>query len=50
MGLAGHADKYKVPVGKSETKTQLKRPRHKWEDNIKMDVKEILWRGEVLKR
>ena len=32
---------YKVLVGKTEGKRQLGRPRHRWEDNIKMDVQEV---------
>jgi len=30
-----------VLVGKSEGKRLLARPRHKWEDNIKMDLREV---------
>jgi hypothetical protein len=32
---------YKVLGRKSEEKRPLKRPRHRWEDNIKMDVKNM---------
>ena len=32
---------YRVLVGKPESKRPLGRPRHKWEDNIKMDLKEM---------
>jgi hypothetical protein len=28
-------------VGRPEGKRPLGRPRHRWEDNIKMDIKEI---------
>jgi hypothetical protein len=28
-------------VGKPEGKRQLGRPRHRWEDNIKMDLEEV---------
>jgi hypothetical protein len=31
----------RVLVGKPEGKRQLGRPRHKWEDNIKMDFQEM---------
>jgi hypothetical protein len=32
---------YKIFVGKPEGKRPLKRPRRRWEDSIKMDLKEI---------
>jgi hypothetical protein len=32
---------YRVLVGRSEGKRPLGRPRYRWEDNIKMDFKEI---------
>jgi hypothetical protein len=32
---------YKLLVGKPEGRTPLGRPRHRWEDNIKMDLREI---------
>jgi hypothetical protein len=32
---------YRVLVGKSKGKRPVGRPRHKWEDNIKMDLREI---------
>jgi hypothetical protein len=31
---------YRVLVGKPEGKKPLERPRHRWEDNIKMDLRE----------
>jgi len=30
-------------LGKPEGKRQLGRPRHRWEDNIKMDLQEVGW-------
>jgi hypothetical protein len=30
---------------KSEGKIPLGRPRHRWEENIKMDLREIGWSG-----
>jgi hypothetical protein len=33
---------YKV-VGKPEGKRPLRRPRHRWEDNMKMDLQEVGW-------
>jgi len=32
-----------ILVGKSEGKRPLGRRRHRWEDNIKMDLREIGW-------
>jgi len=32
---------YRVLVGKPEGKRPLGRPRHRWEDNIKMDLHEV---------
>jgi hypothetical protein len=32
---------YRFVVGKSEGKIPLGRPRHIWEDNIKMDLQEV---------
>jgi hypothetical protein len=37
-------NKYKISVGKPEGKRPLGRSRHRWEDNIKMDLKEIGWK------
>jgi hypothetical protein len=36
---------YRILVGKPEGKRQVGRPRHRWEDNIKMDIREIEWDG-----
>jgi hypothetical protein len=36
---------YRILVGKPEGKRQLERPRHRWEDNIKLDFREIGWGG-----
>ena len=33
--------KYRVLVEKPEGKRPLGRPRHRWEDNIKMDLQEV---------
>ena len=48
MRWAGHVarmeegrDVHKVLVGKPEGKRPLGRPRHRWEDNIKMDFQEV---------
>jgi hypothetical protein len=36
---------YRVLVGKPEGKRPLGRPRLRWEDNIKMDLREVCFRG-----
>ena len=36
---------YSVLVGRSERRRQLGRPRHRWEDNIKMVLQEVGWEG-----
>jgi hypothetical protein len=33
----------RILVGKSEGKRPLGRPKHRWADNIKMDLREIEW-------
>jgi hypothetical protein len=32
-------------MGKREGKRPLRRPRRRWEDNIKIDLREIRWGG-----
>jgi len=32
---------YRVLVGKPEGKRSLERPRHRWDDNIKMNLQEL---------
>jgi hypothetical protein len=34
-------DVYRVLVGKPEGKRQLGRPRRRWEDNVRIDLKEV---------
>ena len=36
---------YRLLVGKYELKRTLGRPRHKWEDNFKMDLHAVGWGG-----
>jgi hypothetical protein len=36
---------YRILVGKHEGKRPLGRPRHRWEDNIKLDLREVGWEG-----
>jgi hypothetical protein len=50
MSLAGHVARmgegrnvYRVLVGKPEGKRPVERPRRRWEDGIKMDLREIGW-------
>jgi hypothetical protein len=52
MRWAGHVARmgagrnvYRVLVGKPEGKRPLGRPRRRWEDGIKMDLREIGWGG-----
>jgi hypothetical protein len=47
-GLVAHETEgwrgvYRGLVGKHKVKRPLERPRHRWEDNIKMDLKKIGW-------
>jgi hypothetical protein len=34
---------YKIVVGNFQGKTPVGRPRHRWEDNIKLDLTGIVW-------
>jgi hypothetical protein len=52
MRWAGHVARtgekrnaYRILVGKPEGKRQLGRPRRRWVDNIKMDLREVGWDG-----
>jgi hypothetical protein len=36
---------YRILVGKPEVRRPLGRPRRRWVDNIKMDLREIGWDG-----
>jgi len=36
---------YRILVGKPEGKRPLGRPRHRWEDNIKVDIQEVVHGG-----
>ena len=36
---------YRVWMGKPDGKRPLGRPRYRWEDNNKMDLLEVGWRG-----
>jgi hypothetical protein len=57
MRCAGHVARmgegrgvYRVLVGRPEGKRPLGRPRHMWEDNIKIDLREIGISGAILIR
>jgi hypothetical protein len=43
MHGGGRRDECSVVVGKLEGKKSLGRPRHRWENNIKMDHRETGW-------
>jgi hypothetical protein len=46
--VAGMGDKrnaYRILVGKPEERRSLGRPRRRWVDNIKMDLRKIGWDG-----
>jgi hypothetical protein len=52
MRWAGHVtcmgekrNAYKILVGRPKGKRPLRRPRHVWGDNIKIDHREIGWGG-----
>jgi hypothetical protein len=36
---------YRILVGNPEGKRPIGRPRRRWEDNIRMDLREIRWGG-----
>jgi hypothetical protein len=36
---------YNILVGKPEGERPLRRPRRRWEDNIRLDLREIGWEG-----
>jgi hypothetical protein len=38
-------NEYRILVGNPEGKRPLRRPRRRWVDNIKMDLREIGWDG-----
>jgi hypothetical protein len=39
---------YRALVGKPEVRRQLERPRRRWEDNIKMDLREAGWGAQTV--
>jgi hypothetical protein len=54
MRWAGHVARmratrnaYRILVGKPEARRPLGRPRRRWVDNIKTDLREIEWDGSI---
>jgi hypothetical protein len=43
--MAERRGAYRALVGKPEGTRPLGRPRRRWEDNIKMDLREVGWGG-----
>jgi hypothetical protein len=43
--MGGERKLYRVLVGKPEGKRPLRRPRSRWGDRMRMDLREIGWRG-----
>jgi hypothetical protein len=41
--MGGMRNAYRILVGKPEGKRPLGRPKHRWEDNVEMDLREIGW-------
>jgi hypothetical protein len=44
----GGEEAYRILEGKPGEKRPLERPRHRWEDNIKIDLRETGWCGMAL--
>jgi hypothetical protein len=44
MGAKRNA--YRILIGKPEEKRPLVRPKRMWVDNIKVDLREIVWGGK----
>jgi len=42
-GMGERKGAYRDLVGRPEGKRQLGRPMRRWEDNIKIDLKEVIW-------
>jgi hypothetical protein len=44
-GMGEEKNVYRVLTGKPEGKKPLERPRRRWEDGIRMDLRETGWRS-----
>jgi hypothetical protein len=44
-GMGEKRNTYRILVGKPEGERPLGKPRCRWEDNIRMDLREIRWGG-----
>jgi hypothetical protein len=44
-GIGKQRNAYRIQVGKPDSKRLLGRPRCRWTDNIKMDLRETGWGG-----
>jgi hypothetical protein len=44
-GMGNKNNAYRILVGKPEGKRPIGRPRHRWEDNIKMGA--VVWAGLI---
>jgi hypothetical protein len=44
--MGGRIGAYRVLLGKPEGRRPLGIPRHRWEDNIKVDLQEARWGQE----
>jgi hypothetical protein len=43
--MGANTNSYRILIGKPEKNRPLGRPRRRWMDNIKMDLREIGWDG-----
>jgi hypothetical protein len=39
---------YRILVGKPERKRSIRRPRRRWDDNVKMNVRETIWGDRLI--
>jgi hypothetical protein len=41
--MGNRSGAFRILVGRPEGRRPLRRPRRRWEDNIKMDLQEVGW-------